>query len=176
MKILSHILPILILGCFSCSDHDDSPLQKSEFRLAVLNEDMERVNVIEEGKNFYIGLELINNSSDTISFSYGDSNRLITQFINREDFLLIYRTDATGLIPIGKPYNPEVDLNFVASNVPPIKIPPFERSVFVLGFNWFSNTENKPLEVGNYYSSFKDKVVVDNVEMDINTAIEFEVK
>src|SRR5690606_17675142 len=112
-----------------------------------------------------------NNSSDTISFSYDDSNRLITQFISREDFLLIYRTDATDLIPVGKPYNPEVALNFVTANIPPIKIPPLERSRFVLGFSWFRNPENQPLGIGNYYSSFKDKVVVDNVEMHINTTV-----
>lgn len=159
-----------------CTDDDISPLQNLEFRLAIFNGDMERVTSLEEGINFYIGLELINNSADTVVFSYSDSRRLMAQFFSREDFLFVYRRVGVALIPAGKPYNPEIPLNFIDANLPPTKIHPFEKSEAILGFSWSSNSANQPLSIGNYYSSFEDKAVIENIEIDINTTIEFEIR
>src|SRR5690606_32683760 len=111
-----------------------------------------------------------------ISFSYSDSRRLMAQFFSREDFLLIYRVDAAHFSPVGKPYNPDIEPNFVDANLPSIMIYPLEKSSAVLGFNWFSDPENQPLDIGQYYSSFKDKAVIENVEINIDTTIKFEIK
>src|SRR5690606_33739374 len=117
MKIMLRLFSIIAFGNLSCYDEYISPLQKLEFRLAVLNKDMEQVNTLEKGMDFYLGLELVNNSTDTISFSYSDSRRLMAQFFSREDFLLIYRVDAVHFSPVGKPYNPDIEPNFVDANL-----------------------------------------------------------
>lgn len=164
----------LTLTLGGCAESDLSPAQSLEFRLVVLNESGERTSSLNAGDDFSIGLDLINHTRDTLYFSWSDYRRLLTQFYGREDFLLVYEMESKTMNPIGKPYNPEIALNFVDSNLPPMKIPPQGKREMIFGFFWFFRPENQPLDKGKYFSSFTDLADIEGFEVSINTSIEFE--
>lgn len=175
MKAIFTLL-VLITGVMvsSCQESDLSPDQRLEFQLVVFNELGERTNSLNAGEDFSIGLDLINHTKDTLYFSWSDHMRLLTQFYGREDFLLVYKMESENMDPIGKPYDPEIPINFVMINLPPTKIAPQGKREMIFGFFRSFRQENQPLHQGRYFSSFTDVVDIEGFEVSINTSIEFE--
>ena len=160
----------------SCSKSDLSPLEQLTFKLVVLDENGEKRNVLEDGKNFSIGFEVTNHSDDSVLVSNEYQSKLYRQFYKQLDFLAIYRKEGAEAVFIGKPYDSSVDLEFPAIIFPGnfIKVGPSGRQ-YVFLIPWTTNPTNQAIPVGNYYSHFQDKVLIEDVEISIDTKIEFKV-
>ena len=180
--IKSTRLRLLILASLilSCSKKENSPLYKLTFDLVILNEDGEKSNVLKEGEDFSIGFEVINHSQESIFISHEDGRKLYRHFYKQRNFLAIYRNeseeDGQEDVFVGKPYDPSIDLDFTDNLLPGyfIDIAPSDRQ-YVFLIPWTRNSANQAIRSGNYYSSFQDTVLLEGVEIPIDTKIEFEV-
>lgn len=188
MKALINKAKWMVLMLFlplmgGCEKNEDSPPQNLEFKLVICDEEGVELQSFEEGENFLIGIKLINNSDNTIEVTWSDQTRLLTHFHTKDDFLMVYQVvgEGTGekqLIPIGKPYDPDVPLNFTTINLSPREIPSGD-GILLQGFFWLQNPykpDNQALVKGNYYSSFSDEVTINGVTVPVNTEITFEVR
>lgn len=174
--LLSFSWLILIIAC---SPKEVSPWPGFEFRLAVFDNEGNRSNVLKQGEDFWLGLELVNQSKDTIRLSYKDEIRIYTDLIDRPDFLVIYKVDpATGeQTVVGRPYGEDFRLYFHDIGGSITLIPP-KKSQQLFGMKWHE-PENRELPgVGKYHSSLKFTTTLSNVEgnVDIDTETKFEIQ
>lgn len=183
MNMLPMSVMIAFIAIFTvsgCSKADIAPMQQLEFELVVLDKNGEKTNKLKQGEDFFIGFEVSNLSEDTVFVSHRDGDRLFQQFYKQRDFLSIYRkdngTDHQDSVYIGKPYDPDVEINFPAINLPGyfLRIPPSGQQ-YIFRASWSDNPINRPLPADNYYSAFKDKIIIEGIEIVIDTSIEFEV-
>jgi len=164
----------------SCSKSDLSPLEQLTFKLVVLDENGEKRNVLKNGGNFSVGFEVVNHSDDSVSLSHEDGKKLYEQFYKQRDFLAIYRKESAensqGAVFIGKPYDSSVELYFTDNLLPGcfIDIAPSDRQ-YVFLVPWTTNPANQAIPTGSYYSSFHDNVLIEDVEISIDTKVEFKV-
>ena len=174
------LVAILVLSSLSCSTDEISPLQQLEINLVVLNEDGEKSNTLTAGTDFFIGFELINHSMDTFFLSHNDSRLLFSHLYKHDDFLLVYRlsgnTGGQQFFPVGKPYDPSVELYFPDINLPghSVVLPP-KGHQYGFHFPWSNYADNRPLNPGTYHSSFEDTVIINGVKTVIDTSIDFSV-
>ncbi len=151
----------------------------SDIKLVLYDENGVKTNSIKEGKDFSIFLENINKTDEVIYISQSDYQDLFTQLYPQPECLMIYKEAATPVgktqrMPIGKPYDPAVEINFPAINLPPRAVNPGDI-MHRFGFSWSYNKQNQQLEKGVYFSSFQGNITIGGISGYIDTEIKFEV-
>lgn len=165
----------------SCSKDKTLPDQALEFDLVILDKNGVKTSTLKQGEDFFIGFEVTNRSDDTVFASHEDGWRLYQQFYKQHGFLSVYQKvygiSSPQFIYIGKPYDPDVELNFQANNLPGyfLRIHPYGRQYIFHAASWFNNPMNRPLSAGRYYSHFADTTSIEGNKITIDTSIEFEV-
>jgi hypothetical protein len=175
------LFPVLLLSLsLACNKSDVPPLQKLKFNLVVLDENGKKQNVLKEGEDFSIGFEVVNRSRDSVFISNNDGRKLFQQFYKHDDFLSIYRksngVDNSQLVYIGKPYDPDIEILIAMINLQGnlVSIGPWGRQYLFL-LPWSNNKKNQTIPSGTYFSFYKDTILIEDVEIAIDTEIEFKV-